>query len=221
MKKFIVCVGVIALVIGSGGAAMALSLTDNNGVLTVYDEMTGKSWYRNLGDFSNQSYDQQISSITGLNTNGYAGFTDWHMASYDEMSELWTYGSSSIMTYFLPSAHDPLNPGFYDNRMWVGRYDTRPENDCPYGCWDTQWLHNTAEVWWNWDPVKFWEAPWLEVHLDNNEYDWGKWYVGAWVVTQNSHPLPDIDPLQDVPEPATFLLVAVGLMMLTAIRRKL
>lgn len=218
MKRFIMFLSVLTLAVGVADTALALSLVAIGSEFTVYDENTGKYWYRDLSYFAGQSYDQQIASIAGLNTSNYAGLNDWHMANSLEMTALWSYDSYTIMTYFAPSASQLLAIG-YDGRIWKGRYDAIPER--PLIPFDG--VHMVAGIWWEFDILQaLWTSPELHTTLASDSYDWGEWWIGAWVVTENPHPQPPLlGPDTIVPEPASLILVGIGLMVLAAIRRNL
>ena len=214
MKKFIVCVGVIALLTGLVDTVMALTLVDSGGgEFVVYDEATKQYWYQDLSYFTFHTLGEQLSAIDALNANSYATFTDWHLATYSEMSTLWGYGANVIINYFTRSGWEP------GTDVWAGRY--QKNNDCP-GEYPTC---NTASIcwdwYWDWDQLML--LPYLNANLQNGASEsLPVLNVGAWVVTENAHPAPWLDSgSSTVPEPATMLLMGIGFLMLAAIRRKL
>lgn len=85
------------------------------GEKVTLDTETGNYWYWNLADFVNKTYDEQITAIGGISpTYGWiAG--GWHMADHDEMTQLWGYPMTDLMSAFAP------NVPSWD--LWWGRSD--------------------------------------------------------------------------------------------------
>jgi hypothetical protein len=106
----------------------------------VIDHATGITWYRNLADFANKTYQQQYDAIQALNSANFNNRTSWHMATEEEMYSLAgalqdrAPGSFSQIFYPTPKVNlsDPLAdicPEVVDDFLtgeqdynWLGRY---------------------------------------------------------------------------------------------------
>ncbi|GAK50597.1 hypothetical protein U14_01830 [Candidatus Moduliflexus flocculans] len=223
MKKFLVFVGVIILVFGAISTGSALSLVDGNANL-VYDENTNKYWYRDLSDFRNMNFAEQLETIDAMNGAYQALFNDWHVASEQEMQVLWSYGANEIMANFLPSSTQ-LAINLPSNNMWQGRYG-EVKWTCPdFFCWfvDPEPYHETADIYWKGDTVSTFFRPILVTDMSGFAYDsWVDYGYGVWVVTDAHPPEGNGSETPDaVPEPASLILVGIGLLMLAVIRRNL
>jgi hypothetical protein len=83
----------------------------------TYDCLTGRYWYYDLVRFTNMTYDEQIAEIRTIRVEAFPG--RWHMATYEEMAELWTHSAEAIFSAFAHTRHDEDVQTFYT----LGRYD--------------------------------------------------------------------------------------------------
>jgi hypothetical protein len=202
VKKFLVFLGALIVLIGSpyGANAALVSMTNASGDMVVWDDTADQYWYGDLSDFTLQTYSSQLTNIDNLNdpSDPYFGFGDWHMASYEEMLDLWEYDQYDIYPEFLPSIEYPIE----DEAYWKGRYDsTGPTPDTHYAAY----VFGEDSVWWAYDQSTLTEL-WPSDSLASSE-------LGAWVTSAGQ-------PVQPVPEPAAILLLSSGLLGLAALRRR-
>lgn len=186
-----VAIGVSPMV----GTASATLIYQQHGLeKVVYDTNTDTYWLQDLTKFANQTYQQQMSNIS-INYAGleYFGISNWHMASAAEIKAISSYVRDPITVLY---AFNPILQivGNDLQTTWSGRYD---EESSSYG----PSYHGALAVY-------------LTESLASPSVSegWGGYLgtampddylvTGAWVVGTKSAP---------VPEPATMLLVAVGL----------
>ena len=121
MKKAFFVLIAFAFLIPShekAGACEPLLIHDASSQVT-YDSLTGRYWYYDLVRFTNMSYDQQMAEIQGIHVDGFPG--RWHMATHEEMEELWYHSAETIFSSFALTRDDPaLHQQYAD-----GRYDER------------------------------------------------------------------------------------------------
>jgi len=95
-----------------GMASASLSIEGN----AVYDSASNLYWMPNLSLFVNQTYQQQINTISSMgNYNGQSG---WHLASSSEMNSLFNNSLQSIAGAFGPS-YGGADVTFYSTPVWA------------------------------------------------------------------------------------------------------
>ncbi len=63
----------------------------------AYDDVVQQYWIWEISAFSDMTYEGQVlDGISSYNDDSYFGLTDWHMASYKEMQQLWLYTPEDI-----------------------------------------------------------------------------------------------------------------------------
>ena len=96
-----------------------ITLTSGSDVV-VSDSVTGLVWYADLSHFVSKTYSEQLEQIDDLNTDSYFGVTDWHIASEDELLDLFCYDPSDLGNVFAPSA-----TGWWHGR-WENLHEVNP-----------------------------------------------------------------------------------------------
>ena len=192
---FFLCAVIIVIGTAFDSNATLSVVTDTSGDRAIWDDITGQYWYADLGDFTGQSYGGQMSGCAFLRMTEYFGFNDWHMASYDEMVQLWNNPDYEIILF------ESTGTNSAGMQFWSGRFDYE-------GSWPED-HHGTASVTYvpgepGGDLIK----SDLTSHFVSDIYQ-GE-YIGAWVVRGET----------PVPEPATMLLLGSGIVGLAGFGRK-
>jgi len=78
------------------------------GEKVTLDTATGNYWYWDVSDFTNMTYDQQISAIAAL--GNYGNIADgWHMATLEDITQLWEYDADELLASFNPTLVVPVS----------------------------------------------------------------------------------------------------------------
>lgn len=102
MKTSRTLCAVVALVISGTCSADLVVCEYVPGQKVTLDTDTDKYWYWGVSDFVDMTYDEQVSAIAGLDTYGnIAG--GWHMATAEDIAELWQYDGWSLLASFDPT----------------------------------------------------------------------------------------------------------------------
>lgn len=190
------------LVFNNSHAALVTNTNDDYTWLydgVVFDTTNELYWYQNLSDFTSKTYDEQINTISGLNSSGSAfnfdDIGDWAMADYNEMDSLWQYTGNEIASAFIPS--NTNNTVEY----YVGRFDL--ESASTTDSHQFLLINYYSNI--NYVYEKYALGDTHSVFDSNSDA-----YLGAWVVAS----------AQPVPEPTTMLLFGTGIAGLAGYRRK-
>ncbi len=129
MKRYFVMIGMVVLMLCLQGISQA-SLTRMSDVLgntVVFDDINQMYWMADLTAYTNQTYDQQLASISSMNIGDpFYGLDSWHMATLTEMTLLWEYPPINITDTFYPTyvIEDPPNQTPpYLHEYFQGRYE--------------------------------------------------------------------------------------------------
>ena len=162
----------------------------------VWDSFSNLTWFWDVPLFADKTYDEQVALLNGLNEgSGYFGLSGWHLASLDEIHTfIDTFPFGYRNTGWDVASSFPLTLTSYPYGVG-GRIDDGP-NWGPY--------HTTALFYLN--------CPWGEAFpgcavLQGVKDDLTSPLYGAWAVTID----PTTVPMEYVPEPASLLLVSLGL----------
>ena len=97
---------------------------DDRGTATVADD---NYWIQDLNRFVGLTYDEQISTIGNLDSQGLSNLTEWHMATYSDIMTIWNnYSLLELMDVFVPSTDNSdghMDETPLDYKHWKGRYD--------------------------------------------------------------------------------------------------
>jgi hypothetical protein len=166
-------------------------LIHEEGSEVTYDSLSGRYWYYDLTEFTDMTYAEQIAKIGNLRVDGFPG--SWHMATCEEMEELWFHSAEAIFASFALTRDDPEHFQQYAD----GRYDEPYPEPPP--------RHFFAEVRLR-DGTTYEKSVlnYLDVYLDEDSTD----VLGAWVVYEDNSSGGTVSPAAKI-LPATMLLLGM------------
>lgn len=152
MKKTFICVLIGLILFGMAGMAQASLIVESAGGHTVVkDDVNYKYWLADINFLTNQTYDDQISTIGSLT---YFGVDTWLMATEADMLELASYSNSDRIGKFAPPTHphygeiygrfnkQAVTPGWYheaklgaDGALSLGMTGPRTDRLWYLGAW--------------------------------------------------------------------------------------
>lgn len=167
------------------------------GQKVTLDTNTGNYWYYGLTRFDDKTYNEQINEISGLGTYGnIAG--GWHLATFSEMTALWSYSGDTIGSNFEPAGYGAPSP---NAEIWAGRFEWKPQTPDEHGY---AGIYHMASGSYNMDILGDKSIP---------DLDTSAW-ISAWVTTD----------AQVVPVPPAVILTMTGVLTsalgLNILRRK-
>jgi hypothetical protein len=185
---------------------------DNPQGHVVYDTQTQQNWYwaglRELSSPAGHTYTEQIGLIAGFNTGGgYFGINTWHMAQLGDMHTLMGYSLQEVALSFAPSSCYTTgggpscdwmsNPNDLYRINWAGRIDSLLPDTGSHAV-ASMALHRGIDGLTTFRPFIIGDDSYNEVGLNITD-NTRPIFAGAWVTSAR------------VPEPSSFLLLAVGL----------
>ena len=196
MFKNVVVTALVVMTLFCSNAFAALSIQGD----AVYDDVSKQYWVRDLSLFTYQTYQQQLSTISNLNTgDGYSGLTNWHMATGFELAGLYNNNVNPLFNNF-----SKFNPVFQNSFSiyWSGRYDVPALGTTHYYFMIGQDIYYYGDR----------SRPQFAFNYLSDQSQ----SIGAWV-TASVLPTPDPTP---TPIPPAFLLMGSGLIGLAGMRKR-
>jgi hypothetical protein len=182
--------------------AMLTQYSDSAGHV-VFDSVGEQYWYWDMSRFYEKTWDEQVQSVDDLASSAYAGFIDWHIASYDEMQDLWSNDSKDLLDNFY--SHYSYTMGDEYHRSLIGRFDSV----------STAGSHREAQL----DSDESFNPTFSPVFYkvalgsyDRPDNYYGEIYSAFATATTRA--------TSTVPEPTTMLLLGAGLVGLAGFGRK-
>ncbi|MDY6990407.1 MAG: hypothetical protein SWQ30_20390 [Thermodesulfobacteriota bacterium] len=138
-------------------------LMHETGSEVTFDSFTGRYWYYDVTRFSNMTFGEQIAEIEAISAEGFEGH--WHMATYEEMAELWDNRPEDLFFGFALTRGNHEDPQGYT----LGRYSENSGEDSHYFAY----VGTTAEEGYEKSVLNY-----LDTTQDSDHYG----LLGAWVV---------------------------------------
>lgn len=200
MKEFSVLMMAIMLCFGfSANGYATLTTITTDGKEVVYDDIAEQYWWVYMGTFQYETYGyQQERTYEHCVDTQYYGLSTWHVASLEEMQELYLNGAEEISSHFLVR----WDVGAATVKR-LGRYDSL----APPELNDTYSRHYLAGLNYDISTGLSTLTPLQTLSVEDNTVDQS---ISLWV-TASAPP---------VPEPITMLLLSLGLAGIAGIRRK-
>ncbi len=216
--KLFIIIAVIFLIMNSIGIVEA-EMVDTNISELVRDNFTGQIWHSNVAFFTNQSYSQQLDSISSLNNSydvngdGYIDTLTWHIANHSEVNALilnYQLGDEKNRESFMSNFH--LTSQEADgNISWTEGLCGRVGTETTYGLFTIHQVYKYHPTWTSPDyvhdpygpgkvnltgPVSF-TPPLISISGD---------HIGAWAVA-------DVEYGKSLSIPQPTVSVVVGLLL--------
>ncbi len=192
------------------------TMIDNVNNKLVLDDITGKIWYRDVASFTNQTYSEQLGSISSLNRyydiNG-DGSTDtltWSIASHSDVLGLVTnyqldnkINRADIMSHFSITMRNDLGNYGVDYTI-EGRFGT----DVTYGGFELNQMHRfwptSSSPDYVHDPYGYGETNVSGLSVLHPVIQIRSSWTGAWATA-------DVEYGAVIPEPSTIALLGIGI----------
>lgn len=199
MMKVLGAIAVSALL--CCGSAHAALVVQEDGV--VYDDVNNQYWIQDLSMFNSMTYSEQIAGIAALSESAFATYGEWHMATADDIANLFTYTAIEIYDAFEPAL---TNNRYYPGTTWIGTEEVF------YGRYDevsSTGRHRRTDMLIQYDTsgtASYVRGKQLNTITDSS---YGS-NIGAWAVVNANA----------VPVPAAAWLLGAGVLGLVGIRRR-
>jgi len=206
--RLLLTLGALCLPVLLPAGATATLIDLGNGVIQDDRGTAGESddlyWVQDLNTFVGLTYSEQVTAIADLNTSAFGNLVNWHMATEADIFTLMDegvdaeglYSWEQIASVFGDPTQETLCDGF-TCKAWKGRYDlVLPA--FPRGG------HYEAII--TFDPRRTVKYQGGAVGVADDEV-----FPGAWAVSTGP----------PIPEPSTFILFGLGVLLVGAARRTL
>lgn len=170
-------------------------IKDDADTRTKFDD---KFWIADTAQFAGMTYDEQISTISGIDVSAYGldaiGISSFSMASRSDVYSIWNSDADTLTNLFTSNAENTKE----NTTWWVDRYDEPAYINGQYPYEGNYFHHQTLLVYYN-----------DGFYAEKRIFDSVAWdeslEPGAWAVAKFNQPAPGSDPMSLVTTDQFFL----------------